>query len=136
MLLVYRLVFGSDQLAECDGVRLSKPKTMEKAIDQLIFLNGKTHRLITSYTVAFNDELKTKTNMTTLTMRNLSIEQIKNYLSCDVPFDCAGSYKLELNGISLFSKIDTSDHSAIIGLPLISLGNVLNEIGVTTPPKA
>ena len=38
--------------------------------------------------------------------------------------------------ISLFSKIDTSDHSAIIGLPLISLGNVLNEIGVTTPPKA
>ncbi len=132
----HAVIIGSDQLAECDGVRLSKPKTMEKAIDQLIFLNGKTHRLITSYTVAFNDELKTKTNMTTLTMRNLSIEQIKNYLSCDVPFDCAGSYKLELNGISLFSKIDTSDHSAIIGLPLISLGNVLNEIGVTTPPKA
>jgi septum formation protein len=132
----HAVIIGSDQLAECEGVRLSKPKTMEKAIDQLIFLNGKSHRLITSYTVAYRDELLTKTNITTLTMRNLSIEQIKKYLICDIPFDCAGSYKLELNGISLFSQINTTDHSAIIGLPLISLGNTLNEIGVTTPPIA
>jgi septum formation protein len=129
------IIIGSDQLAECGGVILSKPKTLEKAIDQLIFLNGKTHRLITSYTVAYNDELITETNITSLTMRNLSVEQIKKYLSCDIPFDCAGSYKLELKGISLFTNIDTEDYNAIIGLPLISLGNTLNQLGLVTPPQ-
>lgn len=130
-----KIIIGSDQLAECNGVILSKPKSMEKAIDQLIFLNAKTHRLITSYTVLYNDELITKTDITALTMRNLSVNQIKKYLSCDIPFDCAGSYKLELKGISLFAKIDTDDYNAIIGLPLISLGNTLNQLGVITPPE-
>lgn len=129
------IIIGSDQLAECDGILLSKPKNMEKAVEQLIFLNDKCHRLITSYTVAYNNELITKTNITSLTMRNLSIEQIKKYLSSDIPFDCAGSYKLELKGISLFTKIDTEDYNAIIGLPLISLGSTLNQLGITTPPE-
>lgn len=129
------IVIGSDQLAECDGKVLSKPGNLENAIDQLIFLNGKTHRLITSYTVIYRDRVLTKTNITSLTMRELSLEQIKKYLICDIPFDCAGSYKLELKGISLFKKIDTDDHTAIIGLPLISLGNTLDELGITIPPE-
>ena len=129
------LVIGSDQLAECNGTRLSKPKTMEKAVEQLIFLNNKEHRLITSYTVIFNGKSTTKTNITTLRMRKLSEPQIKYYLRKDIPFDCAGSYKLELNGISLFANIETSDQTAIIGLPLISLANTLNELGVMVPPE-
>lgn len=129
------LVIGSDQLAECNGTILSKPKTIEKAVEQLIFLNNKEHRLITSYTVLFNGKSTTKTNITTLKMRKLSEPQIKNYLRKDIPFDCAGSYKLELNGISLFANIETTDQTAIIGLPLISLANTLNEMGITVPPE-
>jgi septum formation protein len=67
-------------------------------------------------------------------MRSLDISQIKKYLSTDNPIDCAGSYKLELNGISLFNKIETSDHTAIIGLPLIQLANDLNDLGHCIPP--
>lgn len=130
-----KFIIGSDQLAECDGVILSKPKHEEKALEQLIFLKNKTHRLITSYTVAYNGELITQTNITSLTMRNLSVNQLKKYLREDIPFDCAGSYKLELKGISLFTKIDTEDYNAIIGLPLISLGNTLNNLGLVTPPE-
>ena len=69
-------------------------------------------------------------------MKHINHLQIKNYLSRDNPIDCAGSYKLELNGISLFKNIDSTDHTAIIGLPLIDLGIVLQEFGFTVPPES
>jgi septum formation protein len=67
-------------------------------------------------------------------MRELNDLQIKKYLSADNPIDCAGSYKLELNGISLFKKIETEDQTAIIGLPLLSLADDLISLGHTIPP--
>lgn len=66
-------------------------------------------------------------------MRDLRDEVIKNYLRADNPIDCAGSYKLELKGISLFEKVETDDHTAIIGLPLLSVGNELTRLGVEIP---
>ena len=130
------IVIGSDQIAECEGVRLSKPGNKENAHKILSFLNAKEHRLITSFTVITQKKTYTKTNITTLKMRKLTLEQIENYLDQDEPYDCAGSYKLELNGISLFEKIKTDDHSAIVGLPLIELANLLNKLGICVPPKA
>jgi septum formation protein len=129
------IVIGSDQVAECNGRRLGKPITKEKAQSTLNFLNAKEHRLITSFTVLSVDNVYTRTNVTTLKMRALSAEQIERYIETDNPLDCAGSYKLELNGIGLFEKIDTDDHSAIVGLPLIELANLLNQIGICVPPK-
>ncbi len=128
------IVIGSDQLAECEGLFLSKPKNFDNALKQLRFLNGKEHRLVTSFTVFFKGKSITKTNITTLTMRQLSDSQLEHYINKDEPYDCAGSYKLELHGISLFEKIETTDHSAIVGLPLIELANVLNELNFITPP--
>ena len=128
------VVIGSDQVAHLGQEILGKTGSYEGSIEQLLKLQGKNHELITSYAIIFKGKELVRTNKTTLTMRRLDISQIKKYLSNDNPIDCAGSYKLELNGISLFKNIETSDHTAIIGLPLIELGNDLNDLGISIPP--
>ena len=66
-------------------------------------------------------------------MRKLNDMQLKKYLTADNPVDCAGAYKLELKGISLMENIETTDHTAIMGLPLLELANDLNGLGFTIP---
>ncbi len=68
-----------------------------------------------------------------LTMRKLSKEQIARYVEADGPLDCAGSYRLESRGITLFERIETSDHSAIVGLPILTLVSHLATLGVQLP---
>lgn len=125
------ILLGGDQIAELDGVRLDKPGTREAALVQLKKLRGRTHRLITS--IALVSPLKTlqRTDVTSLTLRHLSDEEIAAYVDLDQPFDCAGSYKIERAGIGLIESIDSKDPSAIQGLPLISLMHGLNELGLS-----
>lgn len=130
------VVIGSDQLAHIDGKVLGKTGSLEGSIEQLTLLSNKTHRLITSFCVMNSTKIVIKTNITSLKMKHINHLQIKNYLNMDNPIDCAGSYKLELNGISLFENIDSTDHTAIIGLPLINLGMVLEEFGFVVPPES
>ena len=66
-------------------------------------------------------------------MRELSLEEIKRYVEKDDPIHCAGSYKIESLGISLFDAIHTQDSTAIVGLPLLHLSAKLREIGYITP---
>lgn len=127
------IIIGSDQLLHFEGQNLGKAGTLEKAFDQLKMLSGKSHQLVTSFCILHPEGEHLETNVTTLKMRNLSDAGIKNYLISDNPIDCAGSYKLELKGISLFEKIDTDDHTAIIGLPLLSVGSVLIGLGIEIP---
>lgn len=129
------VVIGSDQLGHLDGEILGKTGSFEGSLNQLKKMQGKTHELITAVSVVKGKENFTFTNITTLTMRKMTEEQIKFYLSQDNPFDCAGSYKLELRGVSLFKKILTEDHTAIIGLPLMALGDVLANFGFCIPPE-
>lgn len=129
------VIIGSDQLAYIDNQILGKTGSIDGSFQQLKLLSGKTHKLITAFCVLSQDKKEQVINITTLKMKDLSDLQIKNYLRADNPIDCAGSYKLELNGISLFNEIDTSDQTAIIGLPLISLGQVLGGFGFVVPPE-
>jgi septum formation protein len=128
------IIIGSDQVCHHNNKILGKAGNIVGAKEQLLSLQGQFHELVTSYVIIHQDQIIEHTNITKLKMRNLSEDQIKNYLILDNPIDCAGSYKLELNGISLMEDIQTSDHTAIIGLPLISLANDLNKIGVQVPP--
>ena len=128
------IIIGSDQVCCHDGIILGKTGSIAKSFEQLKSMQGSEHQLITSYCLLFDDQEIVRTNTTKLVMRSLTDQQIKNYLSADNPIDCAGSYKLELNGISLMSDIQTTDYTAIIGLPLIQLANDLNSIGVNIPP--
>jgi septum formation protein len=122
-------VIGSDQVCTSRGVILSKPNSKEKAIEQISFLQGNKHELLTAVTVICPLGIETFLNRTILYMRSLSPEEIQYYISQDLPLDCAGSYKLESRGIKLFEKIEMTDHTAIIGLPLMELTSVLLKWG-------
>lgn len=119
------ILIGSDQVAVIDGEALDKPGTPERAAAQLRKLSGRTHHLITALAVRRGDELRTHTDVTAMTMRELSDGEIAGYLEADRPFDCAGSYKHEGRGAALFSRVATDDPAAIVGLPMKALAAIL-----------
>lgn len=124
------LILGSDQIAEVEGERLDKPGTPEAAKRQLRRLSGRTHRLITS--LALVSPLKTvvRTDVTEVTFRLLTDEEINAYVELDRPFDSAGSYKIEMAGLALVDKLKTRDPSAIQGLSILDLNDALEELGL------
>lgn len=120
---------GSDQICFFKGKTLSKPGTPERAAATLRDLQGQTHSLVTSVTVWDGSRSIEWTTLAHLTMLPLSEEQIQRYIEIDQPLDCAGSYKLEAAGISLMRKIECEDWTAIEGLPLLRLNQVLKDFG-------
>lgn len=127
------VILGSDQIAAIDGTILGKPGTPERAADQLAMLAGRTHVLVTAVAVVHAGGLAEHVDVTRLTMRPLSREQIARYVAADAPVDCAGAYKLEARGIALFSRIQSEDHSAVTGLPLIAVTSILASLGFPIP---
>ena len=128
------IVIGSDQLVDLSGHVLGKPGTVPAAVDQLLSMSGKTHRLLTAVCIAAPGKpLISIMDETRLTMRSLMADEAQRYVERDQPLDCAGSYKIESLGISLFEKIETEDFTAIMGLPLIQVSQSLRELGVTIP---
>ncbi len=127
-------LIGSDQVAAVDGEILTKPGSHERAREQLGRLAGHTHVLITALCV-WRKELGflTHTDVTHLTMRPLDAAQIERYLQADQPYDCVGCYKLEAAGIGLFAEIRSNDHTAITGLPMIALVDMLARCGHAVP---
>ena len=126
-------IIGCDQLVSFDGRIFGKPGTVDRAVDQLAAMAGQTHELITALVVIRGDETFRHTDVTRLRMRPLSRDAIERYVAADRPLDCAGSYKLESRGIVLFDRIESDDHSAITGLPLIALVTILRELGFAIP---
>ena len=72
-------------------------------------------------------------DITRLTMRDLSDREIERYVAAEQPLDCAGSYRIEGLGITLFERIDTRDQTAIVGLPLLRLSEALRALGFPLP---
>jgi septum formation protein len=126
-------IIGGDQLAELDGRVLGKPGTAEGARAQLAAMAGKEHRLITAIVVLHDGIPYRFTDIAVLRMRPLTPEQITRYVELDRPLDCAGSYKLERAGVALFERIESADHTAITGLPLMTLARILEQVGFSIP---
>lgn len=129
------LSIGSDQVAACDGRLLGKPITEARARDQLRLISGKT---VTFYTgVALwrprTDSLDCQVVATKVSMRALSDIEISAYITLDQPLDCAGSFKWEALGISLFNATEGPDPTALQGLPLIKLAQMLRDQGYRIP---
>lgn len=122
-------VIGSDQVCAIGKTIYGKPRSKDGAIQQLMEMNGKTHELLTAVTVTWPGGQTSFLNTTRLHMRELNAEEIARYVDADLPLECAGSYKLEERGIKLFERIEMDDHTAVIGLPLIELSNVLINLG-------
>src|SRR5690606_8232914 len=112
--------------AHLDGKILGKPKTKENAIQQLQAMAGKTHQLITSMVVAYRGCEYLYTDITSMRMRELAVEEIEKYIGLDEPLDCAGSYKIEKHGLWLCSRIESDDYAAIQGIPLLALAERLS----------
>jgi len=129
------LVIGSDQVAECDGRRLDKPGTVEKAVEQLSWASGKEAVFNTAVTLfnAATGREQTRVVPTRVRYRRLAAPEIARYLSLEAAIDCAGSAKAEGLGISLLEAIEGSDPTALIGLPLIALCEMLREENVHIP---
>ncbi len=128
------LVLGSDQVVDLDGEILGKPGSAPAAERQLARLAGREHRLITALAlVGPAGDVARYTDVTRLRMRALSGQEIARYVAHDRPLDCAGSYKIESLGIALFEHIECADYSAISGLPLLALAELLRQRDFAVP---
>jgi MAF protein len=129
------LVIGSDQVACVDGAILSKPGNRENAIAQLTASAGKTVTFYTGLCLfnSANEQKQTGVEPFSVHFRNLGPEQIERYVDLEQPFNCAGSFKSEELGITLFSSLQGRDPNSLIGLPLILLVEMLAAQGIVLP---
>ena len=127
------LIIGSDQLfVDQRGRPVGKAGSMEKAFQQLRQMAGKTHCFYTGLALldSRTDTVQTDYATFSVTFRELSDEQIYDYLQREKPYDCAGSFKIEGLGIALIDKMAGEDYNSLIGLPLIKLVSMLEIAGI------
>jgi septum formation protein len=126
------VVIGSDQVASCEGMRIGKPGNHANAVKQLEFMSGKTVLFETALAVldASKNDLRSRVVPCRVTFRPLTRAVIETYLEREQPYDCAGSAKAEGLGIALIARIETDDPTALIGLPLIALTELLAAAGI------
>ncbi len=126
------LIIGSDQSAVVDNDIIGKPKNHGDAVTQLLNSSGKTVTFYTSICLfdACDNSYEVDIDKFHVSFRQLSMEQIENYLSIEKPYNCAGSFKSEGLGIALFSKMEGTDPNSLIGLPLIKLIDMFNSKGI------
>lgn len=126
------LIIGCDQVAHCDGEVFDKPGSRENAVRQLRALSGREARFDTAVCVhdAHSSTTKVRVVPCRVRFRRLDDAQIERYLAREQPYDCAGSAKSEGLGIALIARIEGDDPSALVGLPLIALVDLLREHGL------
>lgn len=129
------LVIGSDQVATLDGMQIGKPGNHENALRQLQTMRGREVAFHTALCLLDGRNGAAKriqlADVTTLVgFRNLSDAELDAYLRIEQPYDCAGSAKNEGLGIALLSSIESSDPTALTGLPLIALTTMLRHAGL------
>jgi len=122
------LVIGSDQVCIIDDEILGKPGNFDNALQQLQHASGKTVRFLTGLCLydIDNDRIQSLVDPFDVVFRQLSDRQITHYLKTEQPYQCAGSFKSEGLGITLFERLVGDDPNTLIGLPLIQLVNLFN----------
>lgn len=129
------LVIGSDQVACIDGEVLGKPGDRANAIAQLSKAAGQVvtfHTGLCLYNAAA-DRAQVICEPFQVHFRVLSVDQIARYVDAEQPFNCAGSFKSEGYGITLFERLEGDDPNTLIGLPLIRLVQLLGSEGIALP---
>ena len=129
------LVIGSDQVAAADDGVLDKPGDAANTCAQLERLSGSSARFYTACAVLCRDAHLHLAHLDTtlVRVRVLSRAEIERYVEREAPYDCAGGFKAEGLGISLFESIESADPTALIGLPLIWLAGALRCAGHLLP---
>jgi len=129
------VVIGSDQVAAVGGNILDKPGDAARCRAQLTSAGGSSARFHTACAVIAGRAgiRMVHIDTTTVFFRSLSQEEIGRYVERERPFDCAGGFRAEGLGISLFESIESKDPTALIGLPLIWLASALRRAGFELP---
>lgn len=132
------IIIASDQCAVFNNKPIGKPHTIENAVAQLSQFSGKAIIFNTAMVV-----LNTRSGLcyeyldkTEVVFRELSEAVIRNYVSIEQPLKCAGSFKSEGLGVTLFKQINSRDPNALIGLPLMALTDIFYEMGYPLPMAA
>ena len=129
------VVIGSDQVADLHGQPLGKPGTHERASAQLQRMSGETVIFQTAVAVVCAATGFEQVDLAPVEVRfrTLTGDEIERYLHAEQPYDCAGSAKSEVLGISLLDAILSDDPTALVGLPLIRTCRMLRAAGLTLP---
>lgn len=121
------LIIGSDQVADLDGAAIGKPGTPERAREQLRAMRGRS--LVFHSGIALMNgatgAIQSRVVPTTVRFRQYADHEIERYLELEPALDCAGSAKSEGLGIALIASMDSVDPTALVGLPLIALAEML-----------
>ncbi len=126
------VVIGSDQVADLHGEAIGKPGNFERARIQLQRMSGQTVVFHTAVAVVCQAQQFVAQAVVPVRVRfrTLTDAEISHYLLAETPYDCAGSAKSEGLGIALLERIDNSDPSALVGLPLIETARMLRAAGI------
>ena len=129
------IVIGSDQVALLGQEVIGKPGNPERCVEQLRAMSGQRLIFHTAVHVVHSDTggHEGHLDLTTVHFRKLGDDEIQRYVARERPVNCAGSFKAEALGISLFDRIDSQDPTALIGLPLIWLSAALRRMGFPLP---
>ncbi|BAZ94213.1 nucleotide-binding protein [Thiohalobacter thiocyanaticus] len=129
------LIIGSDQVAVVDEEILGKPGSHERAREQLSRLSGREVTFLTGLCLYNSESDRVQLDVVpySVEFRDLSAEQIERYLEQEQPYNCAGSFRSEALGVTLFRRMQGDDPNALVGLPLIRLVDMLAEEGVGLP---
>lgn len=126
------LIIGSDQVLMLDSAQLGKPGSFEKAFAQLKSMQGRAMVFHTALSLlnSASGRIQTRDIPTVVHIRKLTDAQIESYLLKEQPYDCAGSARSESLGIALMQRMDSPDPTALIGLPLMALTEMLMNEGL------
>lgn len=129
------VVIGSDQVALRGTEILGKPGTVERCTEQLLQSAGHEVVFLTAVHVVDGRSGRAEPYLdrTVVRFRKLGAEEVARYIAADAPLDCAGGFKAESLGIALFDRIESSDPTALTGLPLIWLSAALRRAGIPVP---
>ncbi|MGQ0587340.1 MAG: Maf family protein [Gammaproteobacteria bacterium] len=128
-----RWVLGSDQVPSFDGRVLEQPGNREAGLAQLLACSGKSVVFFTAVALIAGDRALELLDTTIVRFRPLTAAEAERYLDLEPAYDCAGTFKVEGLGISLFEAVETRDPTALIGLPLIAVRRLLAEAGYPLP---
>jgi septum formation protein len=128
------IVIGSDQVASLDvhGMLqvLHKPGNRDNCRRQLAALSGHNARFDTALAVVHAGQVIAHRDLTRVQFRPLDEAAIDSYMDREPSFDCAGGFRIEGLGVTLFERVESRDPTALIGLPLIALCAALRQFGV------
>ncbi|MFJ9992685.1 Maf family protein [Pseudomonas putida] len=129
------LIIGSDQVAVLGEQILGKPHTFERACEQLLAASGQQVTFLTGLALLNSSTGQCQVDCIpfTVTLRELDRERVERYVQAEQPLDCAGSFKAEGLGVTLFQSTHGCDATSLIGLPLIRLVDMLHAEGVQLP---